>query len=188
MILKKKIILIDNYLQNAQFEFQRYKTLGDKTLQQLSENQLHWQYQETDNTIAIIVNHMVGNMLSRWTNFLEEDGEKQWRNRDSEFINHSKSKEEIITYWERGWTCLFEALHSINTSNFDSTIYIRGEVHTIVEAINRQLAHYANHVGQIVLLGKMIKGKDWISLSIPKGKSKDFNKTMLNIESTKDSE
>lgn len=180
--------MIDNYLQNAQFEFSRYKVLGDKTFQQLSENELHWQYQETDNSIAIIVKHMAGNMLSRWTDFLVEDGEKEWRNRESEFTNPPKSKEEIVAYWQKGWSCLFEALGSINSSNFESKIYIRGEAHTIIEAINRQLAHYANHVGQIVLLGKMVKGKDWVSLSIPKGKSNDFNKIMLNRESTKDSE
>lgn len=179
--------MIDNYLQSVQFEFQRYKALGDKTIYQLSEKQLHWQFQETDNSIALIVKHVVGNMLSRWTNFLTEDGEKRWRNRESEFTNPPKSKQEIIAYWKKGWNCLFEALHSIDKSNFDSVIYIRGEAHTIIEALNRQLAHYANHVGQIVLLGKMIKGINWVSLSIPKGESNNFNEAMSNRESTKDS-
>lgn len=180
--------MIDNYLQSVQFEFQRYKALGDKTFYQLSEKQLHWQLQETDNSIALIVKHMVGNMLSRWTNFLTEDGEKRWRNRESEFTNPPKSKEEIIAYWQKGWNCLFEALYSIDKLNFNSPIYIRGEAHTTIEALNRQLANYANHVGQIVLLGKMIKGADWVSLSIPKGESNNFNKAMSNRESTNDFE
>ena len=177
-----------NYLDSVIFEFRRYKSLGDKTFSQLSEDHLHWQYQENSNSIAIIVKHIVGNMLSRWTNFLKEDGEKEWRNRDLEFIEPLKSKAEIISYWEKGWKCLFDALHTINESNFNFSIHIRGEAHSIVGAINRQLAHYANHVGQIVLLGKMIKGKDWVSLSIPKGKSNDFNITMLRKQLNKDSE
>ena len=178
--------MISNYLENVQFEFRRYKTLGDKTFFQLSERELHWQYQKTDNSIALIVKHMVGNMLSRWTDFLTEDGEKEWRNRESEFIAPPQSKRAIIEYWEKGWTCLFNALKSIDETNFNTTIYIRGEAHTIIDAINRQLAHYANHVGQIVLLGKMIKGKDWCSPSIPKGESEDFNTVMRSKPSNRD--
>ncbi|GLU45492.1 DUF1572 domain-containing protein [Allomuricauda sp. NBRC 101325] len=169
----------ENYLSNVKFEFRRYKTMGDATFDQLSEEDMHWKYAETDNSIAIIVKHIAGNMLSRWTDFLTEDGEKSWRNRESEFVDSLISKEEILTYWEKGWNCLFTALDSINTSNFDSKIKIRGEEHTIVEAINRQLAHYPNHVGQIAYIGKMIKGNDWISLSIPKGGSDAFNKSMF---------
>ena len=165
-----------NYIKNVIFEFERYKTLGDKTFLQLTEKELHWSYSSTDNSIAIIVKHIAGNMLSRWTNFLTEDGEKQWRNRENEFKNPPKTKASIIELWEDGWNCLFYALENIKEANFNSKIKIRNEPHTIVEAINRQLAHYSNHVGQVVLLGKMIKGKDWVSLSIPKGESEIFNK------------
>ncbi len=118
---------------------------------------------------------MVGNMLSRWTNFLTEDGEKTWRNREEEFKDPYSSKSEMIQAWEKGWQCLFNALNTIDKDNFDSKIKIRNEAHTVYEAVNRQLAHYANHVGQIVFIGRMIKGNEWVSLSIPKGGSEEFN-------------
>ena len=169
----------ENYLKSARFEFNRYKTLGDKTFAQLSEDEIHWKYSETDNSIALIVKHIVGNMLSRWTNFLTEDGEKSWRNRESEFEAPYQTKKEMITAWDKGWKCLFSALESINAANFNTPIKIRGEVHTIPEAINRQLAHYPNHVGQILFIGKMIKGEQWISPSIAKGDSETFNNTMF---------
>ncbi len=165
----------ENYFKSARFEFYNYKTLGDKTFAQLDEKNIHWKYSGSDNSVAQIVKHMSGNMLSRWTNFLTEDGEKGWRNRDTEFEHPPQSKTEMLAAWEKGWRCLFDALDAINADNFDTRIKIRTEPHTIVEAINRQLAHYANHVGQIVLLGKMIKGSDWESLSIPKGASEQFN-------------
>lgn len=170
----------ENYIESARFEFMRYKTLGDNTFAQLKEEDIHWTYQESDNSISIIVKHMAGNMLSRWTNFLSEDGEKTWRNRDAEFKDAYGSKSEMIEAWKKAWHCLFEALESINTDNFDSEIKIRNETHTIFEAVNRQLAHYANHVGQIVFIGKMIKGNEWVSLSIPKETSADFNKRKFN--------
>lgn len=166
----------ENYLKSVTFEFKRYKTLADKTFVQLAEKDLYWKYSENDNNIALIVKHMVGNMLSRWTNFLTEDGEKPWRNREEEFENPYETKKEMLTAWNEGWDCLFKALDSLNKDNFDTHIKIRNENHTIIEAINRQLAHYANHIGQIVFLGKMIKGSKWVSLSIPKGGSKAFNK------------
>ncbi|MGW9685893.1 DUF1572 family protein [Flagellimonas sp. 2504JD1-5] len=169
----------ENYLKSVQFEFRRYKTMGDKTFAQLSEEEIHWKYMETDNSLAIIVKHMVGNMLSRWTNFLTEDGEKTWRNREMEFEGEYKSKAAMLEAWEKGWKCLFDALESLNSSNFDSKIKIRAQEHTIVEAINRQLAHYASHVGQIAFLGKMLRGQDWVSLSVPKGGSEAFNKKMF---------
>ena len=168
-----------NYLQSVRFEFDRYKTLGDKTFAQLGASDIHWSYSKEDNSIALIVKHMVGNMLSRWTNFLTEDGEKPWRHREREFEAPPESKEDMMVLWEKGWNCLFDALDSIDEDNFEITIKIRNEDHTIVEAVNRQLAHYANHVGQIVLLGKMIKGSDWVSLSIPKGSSEQFNAKMF---------
>ena len=166
----------ENYIKSVQFEFRRYKTLGDKTFEQLSEEELLWKYSPTDNSIAQIVKHMVGNMMSRWTNFLTEDGEKPWRHRESEFVEPLTKKSEIIGSWEQGWDFLFSALGQIDSENFETEIKIRNEAHTIIEACNRQLAHYANHVGQIVLLGKMIKGREWISLSIPRGSSEAFNR------------
>ncbi len=170
----------DNYLKSTLYEFNRYKTLGDKTFSQLNEQEIQWSYSEDENSISQIVKHIVGNMLSRWTSFLTEDGEKSWRNRDREFINPYTSKKEMIVAWEKGWTCLFDALSAINKTNFSTTVYIRNEAHTIIEATNRQLAHYASHVGQIVLLGKMQKGDQWKSLSIPKGESKAFNAKKFN--------
>ena len=150
--------------------------LGHKTFDQLSEEELFWQFNAESNSIAIIVQHLWGNMLSRWTNFLTSDGEKEWRQRDMEFEAVIQNKKEMLTKWDEGWTCLFEALHSINAENFKTEVYIRNQGHTVVEAINRQLAHYSYHIGQMVYIGRMIKGNEWKSLSIPKGGSKKFNK------------
>ncbi len=175
--------LATDYLNNAKFEFNRYKSLGDQTFLQLAEKDFFWQASEYDNSIAIIIKHMAGNMLSRWTNFLSEDGEKPWRHRDQEFENPPKTKEELLHLWEKGWQCLFDALDTITESNFDHKVTIRGESHSIIEAINRQLAHYASHVGQLLLLGKMIKKQDWAPLSIPKGQSEKFNRQMFGKNS-----
>ncbi|WP_291868852.1 DUF1572 family protein [Maribacter sp.] len=168
------------YLHSVMFEFKRYKTLGDTTFSQLSEEEIQWTYQKNENSISQIVKHIVGNMHSRWTNFLTEDGEKTWRNRDEEFINSYTNKKEMLTAWEKGWQCLFNALETLNENNFTSTVYIRNEEHSIPNAINRQLAHYSYHVGQLVLIGKMLKGEQWISLSILKGESEAFNALKFN--------
>ncbi len=168
-----------DFLSSIHFEFNRYKILGDKTFAQLADEDIHVRPEEEDNSIAVIVKHISGNMLSRWTNFLTEDGEKTWRHRESEFEDTFESKADMIKAWERGWECLFEALHSVNEDNFQTKVFIRGEAHSIPQAIHRQLAHYAYHIGQIVFLGKMIKGSEWVSLSIPKGGSDDFNKKMF---------
>ena len=164
-----------NYLESVIKQFQYYKLLGDKTFEQLDDEELFWQYNTGSNSIAIIVNHLWGNMKSRWTDFLTSDGEKEWRNRDLEFESVINSRAELLEKWEEGWSCLFDALRSINENNFDTVVYIRNQGHTIVEAVNRQLAHYAYHTGQIVFIGKMVKGENWRSLSIPKGKSSEFN-------------
>lgn len=165
----------EKYLKSVLKQFEYYKLLGEKTFAQLSEYELFWQFNDESNSIAVTVNHLWGNMKSRWTDFLTTDGEKEWRNRDLEFESVIKSRAEMIEKWEDGWSCLFDALHSINNENFDSKIVIRNQSHSIPEAINRQMMHYAYHIGQIVYIGRMIKGKKWQSLSIPKGKSKDFN-------------
>ncbi|WP_103072228.1 DUF1572 family protein [Aquimarina sediminis] len=164
------------YLEGIQKQFKYYKSLGEKTISQIPEDQFWWQYNETSNSIAIIVKHLWGNMKSRWTDFLTTDGEKEWRQRDAEFENDIKSKEELLSKWDEGWQCLFDALNSVDEDNFDQPIYIRNIEHSITEAINRQLAHYSYHIGQIVFLGKMIASNEWKSLSIPKGESSAYNK------------
>ncbi len=166
----------ENYLESVKKQFEYYKLLGERTFAQLKENELFRQFNPESNSIAIIVNHLWGNMKSRWTDFLTSDGEKEWRNRDLEFEPVIKTKTELLEKWNDGWACLFKALNSINADNFDTEIYIRNQGHSIVEAINRQLGHYAYHVGQIVLIGRVIKGAEWKSLSIPKGKSAEFNR------------
>ena len=167
------------YIKSALFEFNRHKTLGDKTFEQITDNEIHWQYNSGSNSMALIVKHLVGNMRSRWTNFLTEDGEKPWRNREQEFEAPYATKKEMISAWENGWQCLFDALNSLDQDTLNSTIFIRNEPHSIVAAVNRQLAHYAGHVGQIVFIGKMLRGSEWQSPSIPKGGSGDFNKKMF---------
>jgi hypothetical protein len=149
--------------------------LGEETFAQLSEEELFWQYNAESNSVAVMVNHLWGNMLSRWTDFLSSDGEKEWRNRDAEFEDLIKTREQLDEKWAAGWACLFRALDSVNNDNFDQLVYIRNMGHTIVEAINRQFAHYSYHIGQIVYLGRMIKGADWESLSIAKGNSATYN-------------
>ncbi len=173
--------MINNYLESVRKQFEYYKLLGKKTFEQLTDDELFWQYNEESNSVSVIVNHLWGNMKSRWTDFLNSDGEKEWRNRDLEFENVIKNRSELLEKWNEGWQCLFDALDSIDESNFDTIVYIRNQGHTIPEAINRQLAHYAYHIGQIVFLGKMIKGNKWQTLSIPKGKSSEFNKEKFSV-------
>ena len=163
------------YLTDVRKIFEYYKSLGEKAINQLEDAELFWQYNETSNSIAIIINHLHGNMMSRWTDFLSSDGEKEWRQRDQEFEDHIKTKDEIWQKWEEGWQCLFTALDTINDDNFTNIVTIRQQEHTISEAINRQLAHYAYHVGQIVYIARMAKDSKWQSLSIPKNKSQAFN-------------
>lgn len=167
--------ITDNYLSSVRKQFEYYKALGDRTFAQLSDEQLFWQYHSNSNSIAIIVKHLWGNMLSRWTDFLTSDGEKEWRARDAEFESDIQNRAELLEKWDAGWSCIFTALDGVNADNFDTVIYIRNMGHTITEAINRQLAHYAYHIGQIVFLGRMQAGDKWQSLSIPKGGSKSYN-------------
>lgn len=163
------------FLKASIKQFEYYKSVGEKTFAQLEEAQLFVKPNEESNSIAIIVGHMAGNMLSRWTDFLTTDGEKEWRNRDLEFEENINTKADLLNKWNEGWNCLFEAMASINADNFNTIIYIRNEPHSITDAIQRQIAHYAYHVGQIVFLGKLLVDTNWKSLTIPKGKSSDFN-------------
>jgi len=175
----------DSYLPSIFKQFEYYKSLGDKTFDQLSEEELFWQSDAESNSVAILVKHIAGNMLSRWTNFLTEDGEKEWRNRDDEFIDSYKTKDDILNAWEQGWNCLFAALNELTRDQLESIVYIRNMGHTVVESINRQLCHYSYHVGQIVLLGRMQKKNDWISLSVAKGNSKNYNKEKFSKEKSR---
>lgn len=165
----------NDYLQSIRYQFEYYKLLGEKTFDQLTDEQLFWQYNAESNSIATIIKHLWGNMLSRWTDFLTTDGEKEWRQREAEFENYLQSREELLKKWNEGWACLFNALDQVNDSNLNTIIYIRNEGHTVMEALNRQLAHYPYHVGQIVFIGKMMKDTEWKSLSIPRGGTAQFN-------------
>ncbi len=156
-------------------QFEYYKLLGERTFEQITDDDLFWEFNEESNSIAIIVNHLSGNMKSRWTDFLKSDGEKTWRNREQEFESIIKTREHLIEAWNEGWHCLFSALNSINESNINSNITIRNQKLSIEEAIHRQMMHYAYHIGQIVYLGRMKAGDKWKSLSIPKGGSDKFN-------------
>lgn len=167
--------MTNDYLESAKKQFEYYKMLGEKTFSQVSDENLFWQYNEDSNSIATIVKHLWGNMLSRWTDFMTTDGEKEWRNRDAEFDNDLDSREALLAKWNEGWDCLFAALNSLTTEDLEKEIYIRNQGHSIVEAINRQLAHYPYHVGQIVFIGKMASDNKWNSLSIPKGDSTVYN-------------
>jgi len=164
-----------NHLDTIIKQFEYYKSLGDKTFVQFPEEKLFWKYNEESNNIATIVKHLSGNMLSRWTDFLTTDGEKEWRKRDTEFADDIISKKELLDVWEKGWTCLFSAISSLTNEDLSKEIFIRNMGHTVTEAINRQLSHYAYHVGQIIFIGKMVANKNWKSLSIPKGNSEKFN-------------
>lgn len=170
-----KAIMSSNYLDSAIKQFEYYKLLGEKTFQQVPDEKLFWQYNADSNSIATIVKHLWGNMLSRWTDFLTTDGEKEWRQRDAEFENDITTREELMAKWNEGWQCLFNAVNSLTDDDLAKTVYIRNQGHTVVDAINRQLAHYPYHIGQIVFIGKMVEGEKWKSLSIPKGKSREFN-------------
>ncbi len=167
---------MESYLTSVIKQFDYYKSLGDKTFINLSFEDFQKEFVKDSNSIAVIVKHLVGNMLSRWTNFLTEDGEKSWRHRDQEFENTFTSKTDIIENWNRGWQCLFDAINTLKTDDLERIIYIRNQGHTVTEAINRQLAHYSYHVGQIIFLGKLLQGENWKSLSIPKGNSSKYNK------------
>lgn len=167
--------MTNDYLDSVKKQFAYYKLLGEKTFAQLTDEQLFFQANDESNSIATIVKHLWGNMLSRWTDFLHSDGEKEWRNRDAEFENDMITRQELLDKWNAGWQCLFDALDSLTDADLDKVIYIRNMGHTVAEAINRQLAHYPYHVGQIVFIGKMICSSDWASLSIPKGNSIAYN-------------
>ena len=166
----------ENFAAISSKMFRYYKSLGDKSLERLNDEEIHIRIAAESNNIATLVKHMSGNMLSRFTDFLTSDGEKEWRKRDEEFEDTYTSKAEMVAAWEQGWACLFGALDSVTAEGLMDVVYIRNEGHTVLEAITRQLAHYAYHAGQIVMIAKAIRDKDWESLSISKGASSAYNK------------
>jgi len=165
----------NNYLANIRKLFHYYKSLGDKAIAQVNEEQIHWQYNNESNSIAVVIKHIAGNSISRWTDFLTADGEKESRNRDDEFEDNISTKAELITLWDKGWKCLYDAIDPLTDADLMRIVYIRNEGHTVIEAINRQLAHVPYHVGQIVYIAKMVSAQNWNWLTIPKGQSKIFN-------------
>lgn len=173
-------IINENFIQSSIKLFTYYKSLGEKTFDQLTDEQIQWKPNDGSNSIALIVHHLSGNMLSRWTDFLTTDGEKPWRDREAEFEVGYSDKKSMQDAWDKGWDCLLNALESLKPDDLDKIVYIRNEGQTVVEVVQRQLAHYASHVGQIMFMGKQLKGADWKSLSIAKGATNEFNKDKFN--------
>lgn len=166
---------MNTYFTQIKKEFRYYKMLGEKTFDQVPSEKLFWKVNNQSNSIAIIVQHLSGNMQSRWTDFLTSDGEKKWRDREAEFRIVINSKNELISVWNKGWRCLFKALDQLSENDLDRIVYIRNMGHSVREAIYRELAHYAYHVGQIVFLGKLIANENWSTLSIHIGESERYN-------------
>ena len=163
------------YIESAKRQFKLYKQLGEKAMAHMTEDSLAWQANEDSNSVQIIVQHLWGNMMSRWTDFLTTDGEKEWRKRDAEFESSPAGREEIMKKWEEGWQCLFNALETVTDEDLEKVIYIRNEGHTVLEAINRQISHYCYHVGQIVYIAKLCSKEGWKSLSIARNQSGQYN-------------
>lgn len=170
------------YLDSIKKQFQYYKSVAERAMEQLEPQQLFYTVNDDSNSIAVIVKHLHGNMMSRWTDFLTTDGEKDWRNRDDEFEQPITNKENLMQLWEEGWSCFFNTINSLTPENLTDIIYIRNEGHTVMEAINRQLSHYPYHIGQIVFFAKQIKNTPWDSLTIPKNKSGEYNKQKFEQE------
>jgi len=160
-----------DFVESIIHDLKRTKVQTEKAIAQLPDEDLHWQPDEESNSIAIIMKHMAGNMISRWTDFLTADGEKPNRNRDGEFVDDIKSRADLMAFWDRGWSCAMNAIESLRPTDLDRTVYIRSEPHSVPLAIVRQLGHYSSHVGQIVYIAKHRRGSDWQTLSIPRNKS-----------------
>jgi hypothetical protein len=169
-----------NYVEDSLAIFRQYKRMAEGAMAQLSDEQLFHAIDPESNSIAIIVKHMAGNMRSRWTDFLTTDGEKPDRDRDSEFENAPATREALMKTWEDGWNRVFSALSPLSDANLGRTVTIRGEPHSVMQAINRQMAHYASHIGQIVFIAKHFKSTDWKTLSVPKKGSADFNRRVAS--------
>ncbi|MGA8108392.1 MAG: DUF1572 domain-containing protein [Acidobacteriaceae bacterium] len=173
-----------SYLEDSLALFRYYKKLAERAMAQAPDAQLFAALDGEANSIAVIVKHMAGNMRSRWTDFLTSDGEKANRNRDSEFEEPPANREALLALWESGWSCLFATLEPLTEADLSRTVAIRGEAHSVMQAINRQIAHYAHHIGQIVLLAKHFAGERWTSLTIPRRGSAEFNRKVAARETS----
>jgi hypothetical protein len=173
-----------SYIEDALAIFRQYKQLGDRAIAQVSDQQLFAALDNETNSIASIVKHITGNMRSRWTDFLTSDGEKPSRNRDSEFVDPPATREALLAQWEAGWRCVFGALEPLTDADLGRTITIRGEAHSVMQAINRQLAHYSQHIGQIILLAKHYAGERWQTLSVERNRSGEFNRKVAAGEAS----
>jgi len=172
------------YIDDSLSLFRYYKKLSEGAMEQVSDEQLFTALDEEMNSIAIIVKHMAGNMRSRWTDFLTSDGEKPDRNRDTEFVAPPATRKDLMQVWNDGWERIFQALEPLSNADLDRQVFIRGEPHSVMQAINRQIAHYAYHCGQIVFLAKHLKGNSWKTLSVPRNKSAEFNRRVLAGEAS----
>ena len=175
--------IIENYQSAALESFRNYKKLAERAIEQVSDEEFFALIDAEANSIAVVVKHIAGNLVSRWSDFLTTDGEKPTRDRDTEFEITVDTRESLMEFWEHGWITLFDSVESLSSEDFSRTVTIRGQEHSIVEAINRQLTHYAYHVGQIVLLAKHFKSADWKTLSVPKNKSAEFNQFLADKKS-----
>ncbi|MDX2151826.1 MAG: DUF1572 domain-containing protein [Bryobacteraceae bacterium] len=170
------LVFTTSYLADSLAVFRQYQSLGDRAIAQVADEHLFVELDPESNSIAIIVKHLSGNMRSRWTDFLTTDGEKPWRNRDSEFEAPAATRQELLNQWQAGWECLYAALGQLTDEDLGRTITIRGEKHSVMQAINRQVSHYAYHVGQIVFLARHFASGRWQSLSVPRNQSAEFNR------------
>ena len=173
-----------SYVEDSFSLFRYYKKLSESAMEQISDQQLFIALDEEMNSVAIIVKHMAGNMRSRWTDFLTSDGEKPDRNRDSEFVEPPVTRSELMRVWNEGWDRVFHALEPLSNADLEREVFIRGEAHSVMQAINRQIAHYAYHCGQIVFLAKHLKGSSWNSLSVPRNRSAEFNRKVVAGEAS----
>ncbi len=179
--------IIANYLSDAIGSFRNYKKMAERAIEQVSDEEFFALIDSEANSIGLVVKHIAGNLRSRWTDFLSTDGEKDFRYRDTEFEVVGDTRESLMEFWEAGWRTLFDNIELLTVEDFSRTVTIRGQSHTIVEAINRQLTHYAYHVGQIVLLAKHLKSADWKTLSVPKNKSAEFNRFLTERQASGES-
>jgi hypothetical protein len=169
-----------SHLEDSLSLFRYYQKLAEDAMAQVTDDELTLTLDGEMNSIALIVKHMAGNMRSRWTNFLDTDGEKPSRRRDTEFVQPPATRAELMKLWEEGWGCLWRAVGPLNEVDLGRTVTIRGEKHSVMQAINRQLAHYPYHIGQIVMLAKHFRGEQWKSLTVPKNKSAEFNQKVAS--------
>ena len=170
--------ILSEVIMSASTCFRANKDWADKAIAQLPDDKLHVTLDDNTNSVAVIMKHVAGNLKSRWTDFLTTDGEKPWRNRDDEFVDSFADRQEILTYWEEGWACLFKTLESLLHSDLSTTVTIRGEAHSVPLAINRSLAHCGYHVGQIIMTSRILAGEDWNTITIPRGLSDSYNKSV----------